>query len=1107
MLNRNSICIAYCVIAYSWLDFAVGSDTTGSTRRPSLWNGLFSIRPTTGLLAQDGFVPTMLEWDILSLFTRDIRLLRLITANWYIRPCIPRTLVSQESILLYPTDFYPLENAAQMKILDGVVDQMATTMSVQVRSISIKEEWAKTGPVAERNLTKYLENMIEKTFYYDANKHFAKFRADSQAAGNFKAFLSPITRIRWSIAALITEDQHVKTLERLRIFKEWFLANILQTQRQDAYMVLPIEDLKPTYRDELPLPPTEFPQGIDHLTLCPCLGAAEVTVPAGQITYTSRITKRKERLPVVVSVMGPPESDHKLLAWVEEFMRRSGKRLYVTTGKTMYGDEDSCAHMEELLDSRASRSEPNPHTVGKLVAKTPYYNTPRISYNFESFERPDLLSRLDDLIATRSPYGSKIVLEGHGGIGKTTVAKQFAQLRKRSFDVIVWLPCASITGMNEALVTIVEDLGLNTNGNRLTYTSCRRLFEEWLSCPRQDLDVMARWLLVLDNVVDTAFLGDLCNVRPTGSTLMTSRDITAAGLSPVNSGRRIQVEPFDSSTAAKILQKLTDTSAEDDESMKNMAKSFASQALPIRLLAAMIQHQKVNFADALVPFQRGTGVPENRAFDLIFGAVFTSLSSDAQTTLTVICLMDYTNLADELVQAILLAVCSTAWLPVREELLATGLLETQGQGFLGVHHLIAKQVLSMITDHTKFFNIAAAVLHSKWPYERVRNELLYTNECGVLITHIFPLHKLYIGHLDELHDHTFINLVACAGCYMMERGDLIKAIDLCEQCYALDSRSWQTLRTLQSSYSTTNRADKTLEYATKLLDLAVHNHEMLPSESSRVNLVVAYREMGIACFGNDSLNLGIQFCETSLTEAGKLEDSYAKEVDPDSEDLGSPFEDLDGRFENLNDSFQDSMTGVQSREVGHHKATNLTIVNLALGLWLQGQLDRAEHLLRDLLEDLRSNLVPVRRFTLARCLYALGNVCESSGDIDRAEVYHCEALRIFIHNCGISHHRTANVAFRVARHDIRHGKYNDALEKLLTAKYTWESQSALFIPEQARVNYLLGYLNDLIGDEDAAQRYRLKAHDLYRELRHFYVRALSELGESNFDALVLWWCK
>lgn len=73
---------AASVAASSWLDFVVGTDTTGSGRRPALVNGVFQMRPTHNLVSLDGIVPVFPQWDAPVVYTRDIALLKPIISTW-----------------------------------------------------------------------------------------------------------------------------------------------------------------------------------------------------------------------------------------------------------------------------------------------------------------------------------------------------------------------------------------------------------------------------------------------------------------------------------------------------------------------------------------------------------------------------------------------------------------------------------------------------------------------------------------------------------------------------------------------------------------------------------------------------------------------------------------------------------------------------------------------------------------------------------------------------------------------------------------------------------------------------------------------------------------
>ena len=59
---------AVAIAAYEWVDFAIGTDTSGSGRRPALVNGVIQFRPSHDMICLDGMIPTFLPWDTPCLF-------------------------------------------------------------------------------------------------------------------------------------------------------------------------------------------------------------------------------------------------------------------------------------------------------------------------------------------------------------------------------------------------------------------------------------------------------------------------------------------------------------------------------------------------------------------------------------------------------------------------------------------------------------------------------------------------------------------------------------------------------------------------------------------------------------------------------------------------------------------------------------------------------------------------------------------------------------------------------------------------------------------------------------------------------------------------------
>ena len=55
---------------------------------------------------------------------------------------------------------------------------------------------------------------------------------------------------RRKASASITETERNEAFERLEVYKEWFLKNVMRVGQYNTVVVLSIEDIAPRYRDE-----------------------------------------------------------------------------------------------------------------------------------------------------------------------------------------------------------------------------------------------------------------------------------------------------------------------------------------------------------------------------------------------------------------------------------------------------------------------------------------------------------------------------------------------------------------------------------------------------------------------------------------------------------------------------------------------------------------------------------------------------------------------------------------------------------------------------------------------------------------------------------------
>lgn len=59
-------------VATGQVDFSLGTDTAGSGRVPAAFNGIIGVKPTRGVLSNDGVVPACKTLDCVSIFARDL---------------------------------------------------------------------------------------------------------------------------------------------------------------------------------------------------------------------------------------------------------------------------------------------------------------------------------------------------------------------------------------------------------------------------------------------------------------------------------------------------------------------------------------------------------------------------------------------------------------------------------------------------------------------------------------------------------------------------------------------------------------------------------------------------------------------------------------------------------------------------------------------------------------------------------------------------------------------------------------------------------------------------------------------------------------------------
>ena len=329
---------AVAIAAYDWVDVSIGTDTSGSGRRPALVNGVFQLRPSHDLVPLDGIVPTFKAWDTPCLYGRDLDHFSNIVSLWHsLQESSSKKGAGRKSAIYYPEDYFPVANEVQMSIIEGFMLDLSKLLEVPISRVSIASLWgAHPPPEADgESVQDYLRDTAVNTYYQDFYHSTDEFRGKYQARYLKDPYATPFNHWRWNLGSQVTRAQYEDGLHRLSVYKEWFLNTVMRNQEYQSLVLLPVANVSPNYRD-IPPPRPMIQEGFDQLFLPPILGSPDLFVPLGDFQYHSRVSQREEYLPIGVDVVGSPGSDLWLIDIIQRCLKSSRRPDRVQTGPRVF---------------------------------------------------------------------------------------------------------------------------------------------------------------------------------------------------------------------------------------------------------------------------------------------------------------------------------------------------------------------------------------------------------------------------------------------------------------------------------------------------------------------------------------------------------------------------------------------------------------------------------------------------------------------------------------------------------------------------------------------------------------------------------------------------
>ncbi|KAI1116420.1 amidase signature enzyme [Nemania sp. NC0429] len=339
------------VASYDWVDLALGTDTTGSIRMPAASYGLWGLRATWDSYSLEGVMPGVPPFDTVGILARSPAVLR----KFLLMRNMPEKAISPHSIIL-PTDWHPMRNAEQQRMIDSFVEILEAHLNVPVVKLSLEEEWSQSGPshLRKQTLEQFLDKSIYWPNYFDGYHSYDAFRHEFQQKYGFPPYTSPFMTKRWALCDDISKEQRDQGLREVEIYYDWIRDHVLKDGTEDNIMILPLGRAGANYRDVLPKPGGEFStSAYDPVDLASVLGLPHLVIPVGQNPFQSKVTKRTEYVPIVASLTGPRGCDRSLLAFAEEAMKKAGWETTVLCGTSAFevGDNERNAKLATNVEA------------------------------------------------------------------------------------------------------------------------------------------------------------------------------------------------------------------------------------------------------------------------------------------------------------------------------------------------------------------------------------------------------------------------------------------------------------------------------------------------------------------------------------------------------------------------------------------------------------------------------------------------------------------------------------------------------------------------------------------------------------------------------------
>ncbi|EKM49672.1 uncharacterized protein PHACADRAFT_214195 [Phanerochaete carnosa HHB-10118-sp] len=339
------------IAAYSWLDYAVGSDTGGSMRGPAGVNGVFGNRPSHGAVPLTDVMPLAPELDSGGIFARDAKSWQ-VAGNWWYQNFTQFN--KYPSTILFPVDAWgssfltdPPKAGTADAMFNTFIQKLEGFLNTSRTEFNLTTMWNATSPLIANvsNPPPPLRTVLNTT-YADlialdqislvADPFIADYKASH--AGQ-SPFIDPVPLARWTYGrTLNATERKAEAITNKTVLMNWFQNTVLNGTNDEtcsnAIFLYPQSSGKTNYRNAYLDPPTP-PFGFSTDTIAIYAETPDMVVPVGELPYNSTISLTIETLPVTISFVAQKNCDLMLFSLFAA-LQDAGIVSPVVTGQKMF---------------------------------------------------------------------------------------------------------------------------------------------------------------------------------------------------------------------------------------------------------------------------------------------------------------------------------------------------------------------------------------------------------------------------------------------------------------------------------------------------------------------------------------------------------------------------------------------------------------------------------------------------------------------------------------------------------------------------------------------------------------------------------------------------